>query len=289
MKYKWARLPMISNFIKKLNIKIEDKKLSESFYDALEDFLHYGIKEKYITGENLYSIFNRLNNINKISYLYEPFDNKKSATISNGIYVSRKLNSNELKYYLIKEISRNSLSIDNNYLKDICKYYLEDMHTYYNEKEYTHDYLELGFKLIEDSIATDMAENIYYASIHEQRPNKELIQESNVFGNNITFNSNFRITPSFQELTTLIANKLIGTDTSLYDLSILGLNDNFSKQLITSIEKSFEDKTFEVLCKLGIIYKKEMDSMNSTLIKDQNLKVNHVRKTYKELTKIIKK
>lgn len=292
MKYNWSKVPSIPAIFRilKKNIEFEDKELSNVFFDALEDFLYYGTILGYIKSVNFKAVLSRIIKIRKVGYLMPVLNEKKSINVNDKtrIAISNDLGSSERKYFMLKEIIASASSISSKSTREIAKDYLLKKGVYGEEKNLEDIHLEKGFRLIEDGIIYDMTENIYYASKKERRPLKTKKSEKKVLGRTTKFISNFKYHPSFQELTIMIGRSIL-SDKKLSDeeiLKIMGfasLGNNFSNRLFFDLRKKYGDDVYDVIGKLGIIYKKETDVYDQNLIKDTYLKVVHAKRAYKDI------
>ncbi len=290
MKYNWKKVPSVPYFINilKKRITFDSDELSNMFFESLEDFFYYGTLLGYIKDNNFKNILIRLTKIKRVGNFTNELNDRKSISMSDnsGIYMRKDLSRDEMQFFMLKEIIRNASSISSKNTKSITSAYLINKGVYGEERVLEDQYLENGFRLIEDGINYDMAENIYYASKKKKRPIRTNRSEKKVFGN-MKFLSNFRYHPSFQELTTVVGrkilknNNLLSDDEVLANLGRISLNDNFSINLFLSLKTLYRDNVYDILGKLGIIYKKETDAYKENLIKNRYLMVIHARKAYK--------
>ena len=290
MKYNWKKVPSVPHFINilKKRIEFDNEELSNMFFGSLEDFFYYGTLLGYIKDNNFKNILVRLTKIKKVGNFTNELNDRKSISMSDnsGIFIRKDLSRDEMQFFMLKEIIRNASSISVKNTKSIASAYLINKGVYGEERVLEDLYLENGFRLIEDGITYDMTENIYYASKNKKRPIRTNKSEKKVFGN-MKFLSNFRYHPSFQELTTIVGrrilrnNSLLSDDDVLANLGRVSLNENFSVNLFLSLKTLYRDNVYDILGKLGIIYKKETDAYKENLIKNRYLMVIHARKAYK--------
>lgn len=297
MKYKWSKVPSIPVIFKilKKRVKFENEELSNLFFDTLEDFFYYGTLEGYIKNDNFKNILLRLINIKKVSYLMPIFNEKKSVTTNDktSILLAPDLRDDELKYFMLKEIIRCASSISHKTTKNIANKHLMSKGVYGEETAFEDLYLEKGFRLLEEGIVIDMTENIYHAIKSKKRPAKISKLEKDVFGRNTKFLSNFRYHPSFQEITTMVVRGIVSKEEVLSDDNVLhaigrsSLYNGFSNTLFDKLRVLYGDSVFDVIGKLGIIYKKETDVHEENIIRNSYLRVIHTKRAYKDLMKYI--
>lgn len=293
MKYDWSKVPSVPAVLRilKKRIEFQDNRISEVFFETLEDFLYYGTLLGYIKNTNFKRILSRLLNIKKVGYIMFAMKDKKSLSLSDrtGIFLSSDLSSSEFEYVMLKEIITTVSSISDKTNRNIATDYLLRKGVYGEERALEDLYLEKGFSLLEDGIVYDILENIYYASNHEKRPIKTSRKEKMVFGNKTEFLSNYKYHPSFQELTIMIGRRILSNSEKLSDdevLKVLGceaLEDNFSSKLFSRLNGIYGNKAYDIIGKLGIIYKKETDVYNQNIIKDKSLKIIDVKRAYRKL------
>lgn len=302
MKKNWAKVEEfvpVYNEVKKNIIKNDhgrNPQLINEFMDNFEEFFCQAVKLQYVTTSNVESVLNRLKGIQKVGYLVEPFKGKNSYSYKNktGIFINPDLSNDMQAFSIFKELSRISLSYDRNLTNSASCRYIEEQNDLKVVNDFKLLYLDLGFRLIEDGISLDMAENIYASYKKVPREAKKLNHEEGVFGKKISILSNFKHTPSFQELTTLIGRKFlkngakVSDDQVLYDLSKHSLREGFTQDFISSLSQDFgKEKMFELVGKLGIIYKKEMDDSKSFLNINPYLRVVHARKALKDIYSMV--
>lgn len=293
MKYDWSKVPSIPAVFRilKKRIEFEDDNISNVFFDTLEDFLYFGTLLGYIKNTNFKRILSRLLNVKKVGYIMSAMNDKNSLSLSDktGIFLNSDLSSSELKYDMLKEIITIVSSISTKTNRVISEEYLLRKGVY-GEKRILEDiYLEKGFSLLEEGIIYDISENIYCAIRKEKRPIKTSRKEKMVFGNKAKFLSNFKYHPSYQDLTTIIGRKILPNSENISDdeiLKILGceiLESNFSINLFSRLYKLYGNNVYDIIGKLGIIYKKETDVYNQNIIKDKYLRVMDVKRAYRSI------
>lgn len=293
MKYNWAKVPSVPAVFRilKKEIRFEDQRLSKIFFDALEDFFYYGTLLGYIKNTNFKRVLSQALKIKKVGYLLDVFNGRKSMNINDRtrIVLSKELTDSELKYFMLKEIITNVSSISLMTTRNIVKDHLLSKGIYGEETSYEDRYLEKGFRLIEDGIIYDMTENINYASRKEHRPMKTKKFEKHVFGRSTKFLSNFTYHPVFQELTTMVGRGIIPNSNTLTDEQVLKqlgndtLSERFTDKLFVKLSSLYGDDVYDIIGKLGIIYKRETDEYGENFIKDNYLRVVHAKEAYKDL------
>lgn len=312
MRHNWIKVKEFSqvyNQVKNnitLNSKGKNPELVNLFMDAFEEFFYHSLKLKYITTANVKSVLARLSRIDKVEYLMEPFRGKDSNVVKyqeskivnkrikvkdkTAILINPNLSKDDKVFTIFKELSGISSAYNRKLTRAVSSTYANEQNAIEDKKDFNLRYIDLGFRLIEDGINLDIAESIYASYKKAPRASRKLTKEREVFGRTVKFSSNFRRNPSFQELTTLIGRKVLKGEKDykdnqvLYILSKYSWKEGFTKNFIIGLGKVFGEKQmFEIINKLGIIYKKEMDASDAFLAKTPSLRVKHAKKALKDI------
>lgn len=279
-----------------VNKKVQNPELIDRFMKAFEEYFYQALKLKYVTKSNVQSVLNRLNGIQKVGYLVEPFKGKKSYSYKNktGIFINPNLSDDMQVFSIFKELARVSSSFDREITDSTSQRYIDEHNSILGNNKLKFQYLDYGFRLLEDGINLDIAENIYSSYKKVPRIPKMLKNEAKVFGVDVSFLSNFRYMPSFQKLTTLIGRAIIDQpdkyddEQVLFSLGNISLNEDFTKKMLIRLHRVFgKRRMFNIIGKLGIIYKKEMDNVESSFCINNSLRVVHAKKAFNDLNSIV--
>lgn len=310
MKYDWSKLPKFVKLYKRLNTvirnKCDDERLINLFMNSLEEFFYSAIKLGYIDASNFDLVIDRLNRIESIGSLFELYSTQTSLSIkdkSNLLFnkepkkllFNSNLTDEELKFHIFKELARVASSIEPSVTRGIANEFLFDKDISSLTSSINDRYLEMGFRLIEEGMCLEVAENIYHFSKNIPRPLKTQRTEEDIYGKGIKFLSNFKCSPSYQYLTAGVAGKVIKSEEELSDEKLLyklykiSLKPDFSENLFLSLKNVYGNNVYGILSSLGVIYKQEINQRRESININPYLRVTDVKKAYKHVVNSLTK
>ena len=284
-KYNWDNNKLIKDYMKRLFIDsfINDERIRKELpilMHNIEDYFVMGINNKIFTKSNIRNIYNRLkDDVKTIGYTDK--DNILSSYENNKVLINRDLrvylrsekNSSLTpgevrRIYLYKEMNKVILSIKND--KNINKY-LDSFESVMNSKENSinneldKSLVEDGFKMIEDLLAQNLAEEMAYKALDKERP-RFIVR----MFNNTPVVSNLDKEIIYQRPVTLLGKTLAGISSKSDILTLINMSKvAFETSLVDTLASIYKEgpsskyyDLFILLQNFGVLYREYNKTSN---------------------------
>lgn len=232
--------------------------LTNEFCSNIVNYFHYLEKCGYISKEELQGEKQKImSEINKVALLPA---NKRNLfgdcqPQEKTIYINPNISKEERKLFLFHELAHLSLSSN----KVIDKPYNIN-----GKYRFSHIY---GYQALDEAMAQDIAENLYYKSRNENRPSV-YNQQDRILGE-YTFPSNYRYYGLYQPITAMFARTLNNCK-SIADLSKRAIKGNLLEYIINEYSATGRIEQLDnVFNAIGNIFAGKMKSFG--LMPSENL------------------
>ena len=307
--YNWDKFPEVIPYLKKINRNtlkyLKDNNYSldyaKEFTEDIEDFLYYFKIKNY----NVDTILDKIKDIDVIEF-YEALYISNTTTDSNippvlnreiKILLSTYITSNNRltskerrRLYLYLGLSKSIISLKSNKTLLFSKFYNRYLTSNIGEVVVSN-----GWLLLEDTLASEMAEKITYQVLGKVRPNyhRGLDNEIYPIDENKIF-SNLEIYRMFQEIVTNfgLTIKMINNSykynvkSTLDDIVKYSINNSFSDLVMAEyINKDRTLELYQLLYLMGLLLNEKYKEYNINFI-NNNLTKEEVTKIYDSVLKL---
>lgn len=290
MKYNWSKVPGLTEVYTRLrrnSQKYLDKEELSEVMDMFEDFIISCFNKKYITNVNYKEVLERLNNLEAIRYIHN-LDNKTGYTSikRDVICIKRGLSKDLKRISLYKELAKVTTSVNFSDVRDTISddYILLD-------KDKEEMYEQYGWKVIEDAIVQEIAENLYFDTTKTNRGEIETVIDNEMFGKKVSFESNFLDHKVYQALLISVMNILYNEENKeklLDNICKKAFKGQIKFNDIREYLKQIDEKNImNMIIKIGIIGNRQATINEEDLFCDRTITQKEARKSYDFVEKVI--